>query len=62
MKRENTIVYLVILGIVAYLAYPHLRGGFAYLRGKFGSRNSIVTGTANSGNDSSGVLTQACEG
>lgn len=61
MKKE----YIWILAVVAvlgvlYFAWPSVRGGFAWGKSLFNKQRSfVVDGTAHSGNDSGGVLTQA---
>ena len=59
MKKETWIVLIVAAALGAMFLYPHFRAGYAAFRAKTGGRNRVVTGTANSGNDSGGVLTQA---
>lgn len=58
MKKETWIILLMAVAALLYFTYPHFRGGWAQLRSVFNRQRSFaVDGTANSGNDSGGVLT-----
>jgi hypothetical protein len=61
MKKEHLLIGLIALAVLAYLGWPHVRAGYAWARSIFNPQRSFtVDGTAHSGNDSGGVLTQAC--
>lgn len=61
MKREHMIVGLLALAALLYFGWPHVRNGYAWAKSVFNPQRSfVVDGTAHSGNDSGGVLTQAC--
>ena len=61
MKKEAWIIVALAAIALLYFSWPHVRTSWAFARSIFNQQRSfVVTGTANSGNDSGGVLTQAC--
>ena len=58
MKKEHWILGAVAVAVLLYLTFPHFRGTYARLRSLLTRQSGyVVDGTAHSGNDSGGVLT-----
>lgn len=58
MKREHIIIAVIVGAVALYFFWPHVRSGYAWAKSVFNPQRSfVVDGTAHSGNDSGGVLT-----
>jgi hypothetical protein len=57
VKKETWMVALIALILIVWLGWPKLRAGYASVHTWVGGRKAVITGTAEKGDDSGGVLT-----
>jgi len=62
VKREHTLMWLVLAAVALYFFWDYVRDGFAWAGSVFNPQRSfVVDGTAHSGADAT-VLTNTCIG
>jgi hypothetical protein len=59
VKNSHVVVAVILIAALGVLSFPHLRSLYAKVKTATGGRKRVITGTADKGNDSGGVLTSA---